>query len=338
MVWKLFGALIVALALTTPGGAFADGAVVPITPDSTVTFVGQGAGHGVGMSQWGARGRALAGQSAAQILAAYYTGTTLAVQGDDTAAIRILLPSGQVQSMPMQAYLASVVSSELPPGFPDAAVQAQAIASRTYGRWEMSATRNYDVTSTVSTQAFGTAARPDAITAVTATQGMVLTNAGAIIPAYFFDCGIGTTEDNDNVWPGPPLPYLRGISDRDANGVPYAQGCPRQHWVAGPLLGSDLSRLLAADPRTNVGKVSTLAFGNRSAGGRWISVILQGDTGSKTVSLSVFRTVMNAGAPVANTIFGADFTVQSGDQAPSRSLLENGLLPTFGLRLFSFVL
>jgi SpoIID/LytB domain protein len=43
----------------------------------TVTFFGRGYGHGVGMSQYGARGRALAGQNAATILAHYYRGATL---------------------------------------------------------------------------------------------------------------------------------------------------------------------------------------------------------------------------------------------------------------------
>jgi stage II sporulation protein D len=41
------------------------------------TFTGHGLGHGVGMCQWGARGRANAGMPAAQILAAYFPGTTL---------------------------------------------------------------------------------------------------------------------------------------------------------------------------------------------------------------------------------------------------------------------
>ena len=41
------------------------------------TLVGGGFGHGVGMSQYGARGRADAGQSAAQILGAYYQGTAI---------------------------------------------------------------------------------------------------------------------------------------------------------------------------------------------------------------------------------------------------------------------
>ncbi|MFL5675884.1 MAG: SpoIID/LytB domain-containing protein [Chloroflexota bacterium] len=44
---------------------------------STVTFFGRGYGHGVGMSQYGARGRAVAGQDAATILAHYYQGARL---------------------------------------------------------------------------------------------------------------------------------------------------------------------------------------------------------------------------------------------------------------------
>jgi SpoIID/LytB domain protein len=338
MFLKLLGSLLVTFALCTPGAASADGAVLSVTPDAVLTFAGQGAGHGVGMSQWGARGRALAGQSAADILAAYYQGTTLAQQGDDTETIRVLMPAGQVQTLTMRDYLASVVSSELPAGFPTAAVQAQAIASRTYARWEMNASRPYDVTSTVSTQAFGATARPDAIGAVQATEGVVLTYAGSIIPAYFFDCTTGMTENNENVWGGAPLPYLRSINDRDANGVSYAAGCPRQQWQAGPFTGADLSRILAEDARTNVGNVTALSFTSRSPAGRWLSVTIQGDSGSKNVTLSVFRIIMNAGAPVARTIFSADFSLTSSNQVPSRSLLENGVVPTNDLRSFSFVL
>jgi SpoIID/LytB domain protein len=49
------------------------------------TFTGGGWGHGVGMCQYGAEGRARAGQSAQEILAAYYPGTRLwtARLGDD---------------------------------------------------------------------------------------------------------------------------------------------------------------------------------------------------------------------------------------------------------------
>jgi stage II sporulation protein D len=60
-----------------------DGAILPSTnfsiEASGTAFVlrGVGNGHGVGMSQWGAIGRARAGQDARSILAAYYPGTRL---------------------------------------------------------------------------------------------------------------------------------------------------------------------------------------------------------------------------------------------------------------------
>ena len=57
---------------------------------SPVTFYGRGWGHGVGMSQYGARGRALAGQDAATILAHYYPGTTLATV-DAARPVRVLI-------------------------------------------------------------------------------------------------------------------------------------------------------------------------------------------------------------------------------------------------------
>jgi len=57
------------------------------------TFYGRGWGHGVGMSQHGARGRALAGQDAATILAHYYAGTTTGSK-DPATTVRVLLLDG----------------------------------------------------------------------------------------------------------------------------------------------------------------------------------------------------------------------------------------------------
>jgi stage II sporulation protein D len=54
---------------------------------------GRGWGHGVGMSQWGAQGRALGGASHAQILDFYYPGTSLVTKG--RGSVRVLLTSGR---------------------------------------------------------------------------------------------------------------------------------------------------------------------------------------------------------------------------------------------------
>ena len=51
--------------------------VLIVDPSATITFNGNGWGHGVGMSQWGARGRAEAGHSTQEILQFYYPGSEL---------------------------------------------------------------------------------------------------------------------------------------------------------------------------------------------------------------------------------------------------------------------
>jgi stage II sporulation protein D len=88
-------AVLASLVLSALGPALriatvaADG--VPGLPD--LTFYGRGYGHGVGMSQYGARGRALAGQLAPEILAHYYPTTTLGKRSAATT-VRVLLLTG----------------------------------------------------------------------------------------------------------------------------------------------------------------------------------------------------------------------------------------------------
>jgi len=53
-------------------------------------FNGRGNGHGLGMSQWGARGRAAAGQDYRKILSTYYTGTVIETH-DTSGMVRIAL-------------------------------------------------------------------------------------------------------------------------------------------------------------------------------------------------------------------------------------------------------
>ncbi len=78
-----------ALALGAAAGTSA--AQTPTSPaaDASFTFEGRGWGHGVGMSQYGARGRALAGWDAARILRHYYQGVRLTVV--PRRSIRVLL-------------------------------------------------------------------------------------------------------------------------------------------------------------------------------------------------------------------------------------------------------
>lgn len=61
----------------------------PSAGPTTVSIAGGGFGHGVGMSQFGARGRADGGQTASQILAAYYPNTAVADNGNAGPSVHI---------------------------------------------------------------------------------------------------------------------------------------------------------------------------------------------------------------------------------------------------------
>ena len=58
---------------------------------------GAGYGHGIGMSQYGAYGSAKAGKNHQQILAQYYSGTTLGTSPSDTIRVLLLPYQGTVR-------------------------------------------------------------------------------------------------------------------------------------------------------------------------------------------------------------------------------------------------
>lgn len=107
-------------------------------------FAGRGYGHGVGMSQYGARGRALAGQDAPTILAHYYRGTTLGTLGASTQ-IRVLVLSGFRPTMasPLRIYGRSGVWSidGIAKAFPsDAILRVWRDLEGTTGVWKLRVT------------------------------------------------------------------------------------------------------------------------------------------------------------------------------------------------------
>jgi SpoIID/LytB domain protein len=77
-VTRLLALLVACASLALYGSSFG---AAPASAQTAFTFTGSGWGHGVGMSQWGARGMAAAGSSFAQILSHYYSGASVTTQG-----------------------------------------------------------------------------------------------------------------------------------------------------------------------------------------------------------------------------------------------------------------
>ena len=69
-----------------------------------MTFYGRGYGHGVGLSQYGARGRAAAGQGYAAILAHYFQGTTLGTVANSQIRVLVLNDFAASSTHPLTIY------------------------------------------------------------------------------------------------------------------------------------------------------------------------------------------------------------------------------------------
>jgi SpoIID/LytB domain protein len=181
---------------------------------STLIIEGAGDGHGVGMSQDGALGYAQHGWSDAAILAHYYTGTTLGTTSSK-ATVKVLMGS-RVIKVPLERYVRGVVSAEMPANWPMAALEAQAIASRTYALTDHAGGARFDVYADTRSQVYEGVAAETAQTnaAVAATAGQIVTYAGRPAITYFFASSGGMTENIEDSFLGSqPQPWLRGVPD-----------------------------------------------------------------------------------------------------------------------------
>ena len=203
----------------------------------TLVIQGAGDGHGVGMSQEGALGYAQHGYGYAAILAHYYTGTALGDVPADTP-VKVLL-NGKVRKLPLEQYVRGVVGAEMPASWPLAALEAQAVACRTYAITDHAGGTRFDVYADTRSQLYlGTKAQTaQTNAAVAATAGQVVTYAGQPAITYFFASSGGMTEDVQNGFPGAAAePWLQGVAD------PFDQG-PQHSWSESMSFAAAATRL-----------------------------------------------------------------------------------------------
>ena len=123
-----------------------------------------------------------------------------------------------VNHLPIETYLPSVVGSEMPASWPQAALRAQAVAARTYALRQRKAGAPFDVSATVKSQVYKgvDAETPSTREAVAATRGQVLTYDGQLANAVFHSSGGGSTENSGDLW-SRQLPYLVSVPDFDTS-------------------------------------------------------------------------------------------------------------------------
>lgn len=383
--------VLTAAVLTVPSASPAAAATIAVSESvaipasGTITISGRGFGHGVGLSQYGARAQAAANRTAAQILDFYYPGTTrpaqdntalrvlisgdndnttqvtgnnMSVSADGAAAVAItpqasayrairdaagvtlqvldasgawvaptppvtaatsltfsngaadvlsLVPTTAgtstsyrgvlravadgaapglktVNEVPMESYLRSVVPAEMLSSWPAAALQAQAVAARTYAAFERAAApsgRAWDLCDTTACQVYkgraglkagvatvNESAATDA--AISATAGQVVTSGG--MPAF-----TQFSASNGGWTTAGQFPYLPAVADTwDATGNSVS---PWSVTVTG-------AQIKAKYPA--VGTPTQLEVlhrnGNGEWGGRVVDARITGTAGTVTVS------------------------------------------------------
>jgi SpoIID/LytB domain protein len=213
------------------------GSCTPAAGAATLEISGAGWGHGVGMSQEGALGYAEHGYGYQAILAHYYTGTALG-SVSQAKGVRVLI-GGRVHAIPLETYVRGVVGAEMPPSWPLAALEAQAVASRTYALTAHAGGARFDVYADTRSQVYlGTKAQTSRTDeAVAATAGQVVTYDGQPAITYYFASSGGLTESVQNAFAGTaPEPWLRGVPD------PYDQG-PEHRWSVSMSFATAAARL-----------------------------------------------------------------------------------------------
>ena len=192
-----------------------------------------------------------------------------------SGALHLALRDGRLQvvnHLDLETYLASVVGSEMPQAWPMAALQAQAVAARTYALRQRGRKGSFDVKATVSSQVYRglESATPRTKEAVNSTRSLVMVHGGRLINAVFHSSSGGVTEPSGEVW-RHQLPYLVSVRDHD-------QSSPVHRWQQ----QFDAAKLRTAFRET--GGLQKLEVLQTSSTGRLRSVRAKGPRGSLVIS------------------------------------------------------
>lgn len=262
---------------------------------------------------------------------------------DSGRAVRVRLGDGEVLTLSMDKYLWRVVAAEMPASFEPAALEAQAVAARTYTMAKLGRTVESHPEADVCTdigccQAYiteeeaaanwGAAAKDytaKVADAVAATDGLVVLYQGQPIQAVFFSSAAGRTVDAVEVW-GNDVPYLTGVDSPEG-----AEDVPNYHSTVTVTPAEFKDIFLAAYPaadlsgepegwfgtpeRNSGGGVSRIAVGGVSVRGSELRTLLGLRSANFTVAAEAGQIVFSVtgyGHGVGMSQYGANALAREG--------------------------
>tara|TARA_Y100001968_G_scaffold101709_1_gene91678 strand:+ start:1085 stop:2302 length:1218 start_codon:yes stop_codon:yes gene_type:complete len=177
-----------------------------------------------------------------------------------------------INYLKLEKYLKSVVGSEMPKEFPLAALQAQAIAARTYALKLLDGSKLFDLKATQASQVYLGLESETAKTnrAVLSTNSLALFYKDKLINAVFHSSSGGRTENSGQVWKYQ-LPYLRSVIDYDQNSIKY-------RWT-NKFTSSELENIFS-----ELGEVNSIQIIDKSNTERVLKIKLYGTNRNKIIS------------------------------------------------------
>ncbi|MCK5861884.1 MAG: SpoIID/LytB domain-containing protein [Candidatus Hydrogenedentes bacterium] len=232
--------------------------------------------------------------------------------------------------LPVELYLRGVLPAEMPANWPEEALKAQAVVARSE-IYASLATKykleGFDFTALESCRAYwglgGHHANTD--TAIQATMGQALVHNDKFATTVFSACCGGWTENNENVWSGPPNPILRGVSDYASKQHPSPPRSKKEWrqrikttpnaWCSDDSKGfrwkkrfsnRELSKLV--NQRYAIGTIRSIREGERGVSGRLKSVTITGSKDTVTVKRELAIRQAFGGLPSAMFIIDVSNT------------------------------
>ncbi len=221
-----------------------------------------------------------------------YRGSLL-VEPDPKVGLRAM------ELVALDDYVRGVVPCETPSRWPAQALMAQAVTARTFAVYRMTAPGAGRQHLTLMDMAYRGVEAESRQTdeAVRATAGIVITYAGATLPAYFHSTCGGHTSSVTVVFAEPAIVPLGGVA------CPWCSDSPVYRWRASIPL-SEVARKLSA---WGVKRVSSVRPANLDEAGRARQVVLNG---TKKIDANQFRLAVGA-RRLKSTAFGT--TRHGGD-------------------------
>ncbi len=201
-----------------------------------------------------------------------------------------------INELPLEEYLLGVVPAEMDPEWPEEALKAQAVASRSYAIFNLKRYdgRGFDLADDERSQEYGGVdVETDAsANAVMETTNQILTYENRLAVIVFHEESGGQTASNLDVWPhSGEIPYLAGVSDV-IGFTDFSSGGRYDSWSSWAGF-EELRTALNLDGETFTGEyLSCITILGRGENGRVQTVDIIGEKNS-VVSGMTFIQVLN---------------------------------------------